>query len=217
MPSNIPCRQLCQLKFHQLLQSETQVVYPEGLNGCLVPVVTSLPKSLAHGMNDLNDEPTFLQVDLSQFAVEEHESKALIPGNDSTSTSPTCPAMAPSPKVESQVSMTTEVSELLLQVLLNTSSQASGSSTPKRPVSMALSPHPLLGWKIPPNLWTPLLRCHCRWTHQTMQSEPIRPLRRFMPPHPLQSKLWDLALAPPWACDSAPKGGKQGIRTPIGD
>ena len=100
-PSNIPCRQICQLEVHQLLHLEAQVVYPEGLNGCLVLVITSLPKSLAHSTNVLDDEPTFLQVDLSQFSTEEPESKALIPGSDSTSTSPTCPTMAPPPKAES--------------------------------------------------------------------------------------------------------------------
>ena len=114
------------------------MVYLEGLSGFLVLVITFLPKSLAHGANVLNDEPTFLQVDLSQSATEECESKALIPGFDSTSTSPTHPAMAPAPKAESQVSMTMEVSELLLQVVLDTSCQALGSFTLKRPSSVAL-------------------------------------------------------------------------------
>ena len=111
------------------------MVYLEGLNGCIVLVITSLPESLAPGMNVLNDEPTFLQVDLSQFVTEECESKAhamtqhLLP--------PHAP-MVPPPKAESQVSMTMEVSELLLQTVLDTSSQALGSSTLKRPVSVAL-------------------------------------------------------------------------------
>ena len=61
---------------HQHLQLETQVVYLEGLNGSMVPVVTSLPELLTHGTNALNNEPTFLQVDLSQFTAEDHESKA---------------------------------------------------------------------------------------------------------------------------------------------
>ena len=42
------------------------MVYPEGLNGGLELVITSLPELLAHGISMLN-EPTFLQVDLSQF------------------------------------------------------------------------------------------------------------------------------------------------------
>ena len=138
MSSNILCGQIHQLEVCELLHSEIQVAYPKGLNGCLVPVVTSLPKSLAHGMNVLDDELTFLQVDLSQFVTEEHESKAPFLGSDSTSTFPACHAMAPPPKVESQVSMMMEVSELLLQAVLDTSSQALGSPTPKRPVSTAL-------------------------------------------------------------------------------
>ena len=77
------------------------MVYPEGLKSCLVLVITSLPKTLAHGANVLDDEPTFLQVDLSQFKTEERRSKVPIPGSDSTSTSPTCPTMAPPPQIES--------------------------------------------------------------------------------------------------------------------
>ena len=60
MLSNIPCRRICQLEVHQLLHSEAQVVYPKGLNGCLVPVIITLPEALSHGMTMLNDEPTFL-------------------------------------------------------------------------------------------------------------------------------------------------------------
>ena len=137
-PSKCACRCLSQLEVCQLLQSETQVVYPEGLNGCLVPIVTSLPASLAHGSNALNDEPTLLQVDFSQFTGEECESKAPIPSRASASTSPAHLAMAHPPKAENHISMTTEVNELLLQAALDTSSQALGSSTLKRPVSAAL-------------------------------------------------------------------------------
>ena len=98
-PSRSACRCFSQLEVCQLLQSETQVVYPEGLNGCLVPVETSLPGSLAHGTNSLNDEPTLLQVDLSQFTGEECESKTPIPGRVSTSTFPAHLTMAhPPPK-----------------------------------------------------------------------------------------------------------------------
>ena len=144
-PSNIQCRRIHQLEIHELLHSEAQVVYPKGLNGCLVLVITSLSESLPHGMTVFNDEPTFLHVDLWQFRMEECESKALFPGSDSTSNYPTCPAMVPPPKAEIQVSMTMEVSELLSQAALDTSGQALGSSTPKRPVSMTLGAPPSLG------------------------------------------------------------------------
>ena len=98
MPSNIPWRRIHQLEVHQLLHSEARVVYPKGLNGCLVPVITTLPKSLSHGMTMLNDEPTLLQVDISHFTMEGHGSKTPFLGGGSTSTSPTHPAMVPPPK-----------------------------------------------------------------------------------------------------------------------
>ena len=162
-PSNIPCSRICQLEIHQLLHLEVQVVYPEGLNGCLVLLIKSLPKSLACHTNLLHDEPTFLQVDLSQFTSEGCEFKTLFPSSDSTSTSPTHPIISPPPKVESQVSMTMEISELLSWAALDTFGQALGSSTLKRPVSMATwETQPLLGWKILPNPWTPSLRHHHR-------------------------------------------------------
>ena len=41
--SNIPCGRICQLEVHQLLGSGSQVVYLEGLNGCQIPVIMSLP------------------------------------------------------------------------------------------------------------------------------------------------------------------------------
>ena len=48
------------------------------------------------------------------------------------------PIRAPLPKVEGQVSMTTEVRELLSQAVLDTSEHAFGSSTPKRLKPMVL-------------------------------------------------------------------------------
>ena len=125
------------------------MVYPEGLNRCSAPVITSLPKSLSHSVTVLDNEPTFLQVDLSQFMMEEHESKVPFPGSDSNSTSPTCPAMVSPPKAESQVSMMMEVSKHLLWAALDTPGQALGSYTLKGPVSMALGAPPSLGLKDP--------------------------------------------------------------------
>ena len=74
---------------------------PQGTEWCLVPVITSLPESLSHSMTMLDDEPTLLQVDLSQFTTEGHESKSLFLSGSSTSTSPTCLTMVPPPKAES--------------------------------------------------------------------------------------------------------------------
>ena len=71
-----------------------------------------------------------------------HESKTSFLSGSSTATSPTCPAMTPPSKAESHVSMTMEVSELISWVALNSFGQASGCSTHKRPVSLALEAQP---------------------------------------------------------------------------
>ena len=140
--NNILCRKICQLEVHQLLGSDSQVVYPEGLNGYQVPVVTSLPELLSNGVTMLKSEPTFLQMDLSQSATKESKAPSL---NSGLSPTPAAsPTRALPPKVEGQISMTMEVSELLSQEVLNTSGLASKSSTPKRPGSLALAtPLPL--------------------------------------------------------------------------
>ena len=138
----------------------------------------------------LNDEPDLLKVDLLQFTTEGCESKGLFLSGSSTFTSPTCLAMAPPPKVESQVSMTMEVSELLLQVALDTSGQTLGSSTPKRAVSLALGAPPSLRLEGFAKPVEPPLRCPHRWASQMMLSQMIWPLKRF----PFQLKLQDWAL-----------------------
>ena len=74
--SHVPCGKICQLEVHQLLSSGSQVVYLEGLNGCQ-PVIMSLPELLSNSMTMLKGESTFLQVDLSQSATKEEESKGL--------------------------------------------------------------------------------------------------------------------------------------------
>ena len=57
------------------------MVYLEGLNRCQVPVIMTLPESLSNGMTMHEGESTFLQVDLSQSATKEEESKVLSLGN----------------------------------------------------------------------------------------------------------------------------------------
>ena len=115
------------------------MVYPEGLNRCQVPVIMSLPELLSNGMTMLKGEQTFVQMDLSQFATKGQESKALPLGGGLSPTSAASPTRALLPKVEGQISMTTEVSELLSWGVLDTSGLASRSSTPKRPGSLALA------------------------------------------------------------------------------
>ena len=69
--SSVPYRMIWQLKVYQLLSSGSGVVYPEGLNGCQVPVITTLPEPLSNGVTMLEGESTFFQVDLSQLATIE--------------------------------------------------------------------------------------------------------------------------------------------------
>ena len=110
--SSAACKQVRQLEVCQLLSSHSQVIYPVGLNGCEIPMVTSLPKSLANGANLLGGKPIYIKVDILQSTMEGAEWKALPSGN--------CPSIlmarpikATLPKVERGVSMTMEVRELL--------------------------------------------------------------------------------------------------------
>ena len=137
MPSRNACGHLCQLEVHQLLQSENQVVYPKGLNGVLELVLTSLPESLTHSMSMLND-PAFPLVDLSSVMSGDQVHKTSAPHRTSTPPSPTHLTMEHPPKADSHIGMTAEVQDLLSHAMLDTSSQALGSSTPKRPTSLAL-------------------------------------------------------------------------------
>ena len=103
-----------------------------------------LPESLSNGMTMLKGESTFLLVDLSQSTTEEQESKALSLGGGLSPTASASPTRVFPPKVECQISMTMEVSELLSWAVLDNSGLALGSSTPKRPGSLALAtPLPL--------------------------------------------------------------------------
>ena len=116
----------------QLLSSGSQVIYPGRLNRCEVPVIASPPKSLAKGTNLLGGKPIYLKVDILQSIAEGPELKVQHPGSHSSSILITSPVRAPLPKVEGEVSMTTEVRELLSRAVLNTSEHASGYSNPKR-------------------------------------------------------------------------------------
>ena len=98
-------------------------------------------------------EPVYLLVDILQSAMEGQESKAPSPGSHSIPILTVSPIRAPPPKSEGQVNMTTEVRELLSQVVSDTSGQASGGSTPKRlePVALVMSLPP--NQRISPNQW----------------------------------------------------------------
>ena len=124
--SSAICRWISQLDICQLLSSGSQVIYPVGLNGCEIPVIMSLPESLAKGTTMLRDEPVYLSVDILQFATKGQESKAPSPGSHSIPILTTSPIRAPPSKAEGWVSMTKEVRELLSWAVSDTSGQALG-------------------------------------------------------------------------------------------
>ena len=136
--SSATCRRISQLEVCQLLSSGSQVIYLVGLNGCKVPVIASSPESLVKCANLLRGEPIYLQVDILQSSMKGQELKALPLGGHSTPILIASPTRVPPLKAEGQVSMTTEVRELLSWVVLDTSGEASGSSTPKRLEPMVL-------------------------------------------------------------------------------
>ena len=136
--SSISCGRICQLVVCRLLSSGSQVVYPEGLNGCQIPVKVSLSELLSKGITMLEGKSIFLQVDFLPSVTKEQGFKVLFLGGGSYIILVASPIQAFPPKVESQISMTMDVSELLSQAALYTSSQT-GGSTLQRPVSLALA------------------------------------------------------------------------------
>ena len=79
----------------------------------------------------LPGEPATLQVDIPHSPAKGQEAKASPLGGHSNPIQATSPTRSLPPKVEGQVSMTMEVSELLSQEALVTSGHASRSSTLK--------------------------------------------------------------------------------------
>ena len=119
--SSAACRRITQLEVYQLLSLGSQAIYLAGLNGCEVPLIMSLPESLAKGATLLGCKPIYLPVDIPQSTMKGQESKAQSPGNHSIPILTTSPIKAPLPKAERQVSMTMEVRELLSWEALDTS------------------------------------------------------------------------------------------------
>ena len=133
------CGRVSQLQVCQLLSSGSQVVYPAGLNGYEVPLITSPPKPMAKGINLLSSKPVYLKVDILQSNTEGPALKALPLSGHSPSTLIASPVRPPLPKVEGEVSMTMEVRELLSRAGLDMAEHASGSSTPKRQEPVVLA------------------------------------------------------------------------------
>ena len=123
------CRQISQLEVCPLLHSNSQVIYPIGLNGCKAPTIVSPPESLERGAYLLGGEPTYLKVSILQPIPEGQEPKAPPHSSHSSPIQVPSPIKDPLPKVEREVGMTMEVRELLSRAVLDTSGHASGKPT----------------------------------------------------------------------------------------
>ena len=146
--SSATCRRVGQLEVCQLLSLGSQVIYPVGLNGHEIPLITSLPKSLVNGTNLPAGKPIYLMVDIPQSIVEGPKQKVFPPG-DYPSILMASPIKVTPPKAEREVSMTMVVRELLSWVGLDTSGHVSENATPKR-----LNPMVILT-PLPPKLGDP--------------------------------------------------------------
>ena len=181
-----PMEESANWRFVKLLSSGSWVVYLEGLNGCQVPVIMTLPESLSNSMTMLKDESTFLQVDLSQSATKEQEPKALSLRQWFKPCSCHKLCQGCSPQVEGQISMTMEVSELLSKAVLDTSGLAPASSTPKRPGSLALAT--LLPLKLDDSAKPVDTSSQVSTPEDVEMDDPT--LEEIHASPPLQSKLW---------------------------
>ena len=212
--THVPYGRICQLEVSQLLSSGSWVVYPEGLDGCQVLVIPTLPESLSNGLTMLEGESTFLQVDLSQSTTKVQESKALSLGGCLSPTPAASPTRAFPLKVDGQISMIMEVSELLSQAVLDTSGLASRSSTPKRLGSLALAtPLPLK-----PEDSAKLVDTSSQVSapeDMEMDNPMLEEIHAFLPPLDWNSR------AQQWSsfcgCGPTPRGGQQGHGLLVGN
>ena len=123
------CGQISQLKVCQLLAAGPQVIYPIGLNRHDKPVITTLPDLLGSGTSLIASEHFYLEIDIPSPPMEEPDQK-MPPLKDIPTILLTSPPKSPPPK--SKGSMTTEVSNLLSQAVLEVSSCESQQSPPRR-------------------------------------------------------------------------------------
>ena len=98
--SSTACRRVSQLQVCQLLTSGSKVVYPAGLNGCEVLLITSPPEPMAKGINLLSGKPIYLRVNIPLSNMEGPELKALCLSGHPPSTLIACPVRSPPSKAK---------------------------------------------------------------------------------------------------------------------
>ena len=100
--SSAACGRVSQLEAYQLLSSSSQVIYPVRLNGCEVPLIASLLKSLAKCANLFGGKPIYLKVDIPQSIMEGPKLKVLPCGGHSSSILIASPIRDPLLKVKGE-------------------------------------------------------------------------------------------------------------------
>ena len=121
------CGWISQLKVCQLLATSPQVIYPIGLNRHNEPIITTLPEPLDRGISLITSKHIYLGIDIPSLQVEEPDQR-MPPPKD-------IPTILITSPPKSGGSMTTEVSNLLSQAVLEVSSCESQHSSPRRPTT----------------------------------------------------------------------------------
>ena len=134
MAKETPCGQISQLKVCQLLATGPQIIYPIGFNGHDEPFITTLPELLDSSISLIASEHVYLVIAIPSPPMEEPDQK-IPPFGEVSTILVTSPCKSP-PKV--QGSMTTDVSNLLSQAVLEVSSCESKCSSPSRPITAAV-------------------------------------------------------------------------------
>ena len=124
------CGQISQLEVCQLLATSPKVVYPIGLNGHNESIITTLPEPLDSGISLIMSKHMHLGIDIPSPPVEEPDQK-MPPLKD-------IPTILVTSPPKSEGSMTTEVSNLLSQAVLEASSCESQHSSPRRPTTAVI-------------------------------------------------------------------------------
>ena len=122
------CGQISQLEVCQLLATSPQVIYPIGLNRQDEPIITTLPDLLGSGISLIMREHNYLEIDIPLPPMEEPDRK-MSPLKDILTVLVTSPPKSP---LKPKGSITTEVSNLLSQAVLEVSSCESQQSPPRR-------------------------------------------------------------------------------------
>ena len=120
-----PCGQISQLKFHQLLSTRLQVIYPVGLNGSNQPVTIDLPEPLHSGSSITTDEHPHMRISIPLPTPEEPECTTLPLGRAHAILAATTPKTPWKPRI----SLTAEVNDLLNQGMANNYNCKSEHST----------------------------------------------------------------------------------------